>query len=62
MIYFLLSVIFKNVCALVDQHLKFQQLLESTTAETLNVDELSGGACILEITTKENKIIHRKIY
>ncbi|MGO1729873.1 MAG: T9SS type A sorting domain-containing protein [Flavobacteriaceae bacterium] len=37
-----------------------QQLLESTTAETLNVDQLSGGAYILEITTKENKSFTEK--
>ncbi|MGO2103146.1 MAG: T9SS type A sorting domain-containing protein [Psychroflexus halocasei] len=33
---------------------------ESTTAETLNVDQLSGGAYILEITTKENKSFTEK--
>ena len=37
-----------------------QQLLESASAETLNVDQLSGGAYILEITTNENKSFTEK--
>ncbi|MGO2295169.1 MAG: T9SS type A sorting domain-containing protein, partial [Psychroflexus halocasei] len=32
-----------------------QQLLSSETTEALNVDQLSEGTYILEITTKENK-------
>lgn len=37
-----------------------QQLLESTSVENLNVDQLSGGTYILEITTKENKTYTEK--